>query len=154
MLIKIISVGNKLNQWESKGIEFYTKQLPRNIRIEFINIKSQQNPNYSLNEIIERESKLINSKVLEDDYLIAWDSGGEKISSKDFSNLIFDPQRIKTTISFIIGGSFGLSEDIIKKTNRVLSASLLTFPHKLFRLILVEQIYRAHTIMHNMPYHK
>ena len=57
-------------------------------------------------------------------------------------------------ISFIIGGSFGLSSNILKRSNQILSASLFTFPHKLFRLIIVEQIYRAHTIINNMPYHK
>jgi len=58
------------------------------------------------------------------------------------------------TISFIIGGSFGLSEEIKSKADKIFSASLLTFPHRLFRLILVEQIFRAHTIISNMPYHK
>ena len=63
------------------------------------------------------------------------------------------PKKYKT-ICFIIGGSFGLSQEIKDNSNMVLSASLLTFPHRLFRLILVEQIYRAHTIMNKMPYHK
>ena len=154
MLIKVITIGNKPNQWESKGIEFYTKQLPKNLTIEFVNLKSQQNPSYSLNEILERESDLILSKVLKDDYVISWDSGGEIINSKDFSSFILDCQRSKPNIVFIIGGSFGLSENVKQKSNKVFSASKLTFPHRIFRLLLVEQIYRAHSIISNMPYHK
>ena len=154
MLIKVITIGNKPNQWESKGIEFYTKQLPKNLRIEFVNLKSQQNPSYSLNEILERESDLILSKVLKDDYVISWDSGGEIINSKNFSSFILDCQRSKPNIVFIIGGSFGLSENVKQKSNKVFSASKLTFPHRIFRLLLVEQIYRAHSIISNMPYHK
>ena len=66
MLIKIISIGNKLNSWESECIEYYKKQLPRNFKIEFINLKSQQNPKYSKDEVIMNESKLLMSKISKD----------------------------------------------------------------------------------------
>ena len=69
-------------------------------------------------------------------------------------DFIFNNQESDKTITFVIGGSFGLSSEIKDNSNKVLSASLFTFPHRLFRLILVEQIYRAHTIVNNMPYHK
>jgi Uncharacterized conserved protein len=154
MIIKIISIGNKLNKWESETIDFYLKQLPKNIKVDFVDLKSQQNPNYSIQEVIKKESQLINSKISDKDFVIAWDSSGEQISSKAFSKLIFKNREINNNISFIIGGSFGLSSDILNRSNQILSASLFTFPHKLFRLIIVEQIYRAHTIINNMPYHK
>ena len=154
MLIKIISVGNKLNSWESEYIEYYTKQLPRNFQLEFINLKSHQNPKYSKDEVILNESKLLLSKMSKDDFVVAWDSMGEQINSKKFSNFIKSFKKINQNICFVIGGSFGLSLDIKNSADKVFSASLLTFPHRLFRLILVEQIYRAHTIISNMPYHK
>ena len=153
MIIKIISIGNKLNKWESEAINFYIKQLPKNIRVNFVDLKSQQNPNYSNEEVIQKESELIDSKISNKDFVIAWDSSGEQISSEAFSKLILQNREINN-ISFIIGGSLGLSSNILKRSNQILSASLLTFPHKLFRLIIVEQIYRAHTIINNMPYHK
>ena len=154
MIIKIISIGNKLNKWESENIDFYLKQLPKNIKVDFVDLKSQQNPNYSIKEVIKKESQLINSKISDKDFVIAWDSSGEQVSSKAFSKLIFKNREINNNISFIIGGSFGLSSNILNRSNQILSASLFTFPHKLFRLIMVEQIYRAHTIINNMPYHK
>ena len=154
MIIKIISIGNKLNKWESENIDFYLKQLPKNIKVDFVDLKSQQNPNYSIKEVIKKESQLINSKISDKDFVIAWDSSGEQVSSKAFSKLIFKNREINNNISFIIGGSFGLSSNILNRSNHILSASLFTFPHKLFRLIMVEQIYRAHTIINNMPYHK
>ena len=153
MIIKIISIGNKLNKWESETIDFYLKQLPKNIKVDFVDLKSQQNPNYSNKEVIDKESQLIKSKISDKDFVIAWDRSGEQISSKAFSELIFKHREINN-ICFIIGGSFGLSSNILKRSNQILSASLFTFPHKLFRLIMVEQIYRAHTIINNMPYHK
>ena len=154
MIIKIFTIGNKLNQWESEGIEFYTKQLPKNLEVEFINLKGHQNKSFSINEVIEKESNTIMSKISKDEYTIAWDSSGEKITSESFANFIMDHQRINPNVSFIIGGSFGLSATIKKRSDRVFSASLLTFPHKLFRLLLVEQIYRSYSIINKMPYHK
>ncbi len=154
MIIKIISIGNKLNKRESEAIDFYLKQLPKNIKVDFVDLKSQQNPNYSIKEVVKKESQLINSKISDKDFVIAWDSSGEQISSKAFSKLIFKNREINNNITFIIGGSFGLSSNILNRANQILSASLFTFPHKLFRLIIVEQIYRAHTIINNMPYHK
>ena len=154
MLIRVISVGNKPNQWESKGIEFYIKQLPKNLSIDFINLKSQQNPNFNLNEVLDRESSLILSKISKNDFVISWDLDGDNINSKDFSNFILDCQKLRQKIIFIVGGSFGLSPNVIKRSDKVFSASKLTFPHRIFRLLLVEQIYRAHTIISKMPYHK
>tara|TARA_Y100000746_G_C15252297_1_gene346131 strand:+ start:191 stop:655 length:465 start_codon:yes stop_codon:yes gene_type:complete len=154
MLIRVISVGNKPNQWESKGIEFYIKQLPKNLSIDFINLKSQQNPNFTLNEVLDKESSLILSKISKNDFVISWDLDGDNIDSKDFSNFILDCQKLRQKIIFIVGGSFGLSPTVIKRSDKVFSASKLTFPHRIFRLLLVEQIYRAHTIITNMPYHK
>ena len=154
MLIKIISIGNKLNLWQSQGIEFYTKQLPKNLAIEFIDLKSQQNPNYSIEEVIQKESSLILSKISKNDYVVSWDSSGESMTSKNFSNFILKSQSNMSSILFIIGGSFGLSLEVKQRSNKILSASQFTFPHRLFRLLLVEQIYRAYTIINNMPYHK
>lgn len=154
MKIKIINVGNKLNKWESDGIGYYQKQLPKNIRISFINLKSQQNPNLSKKEILQKEGKQVLSKISRSDYVISWDSTGKQLDSYEFSNFILDSTQSKKEIFFIIGGSHGLSMEVLNRSNQVFSASLLTFPHRLFRLILMEQIYRAFSIMQNKPYHK
>ena len=154
MVIKIISIGNKLNSWESKSIEYYKKQLPRNVNINFINMKTNQNPKFSKSDILKKESEMILTKIIREDYIISWDSKGDQINSEQFSNLIANYQRINKTICFIIGGSFGLSRKIKGLSNKVLSLSSMTFPHKIFKLLLVEQIYRAYSIINKTPYHK
>ncbi len=154
MVIKIISIGNKLNSWESKSIEYYKKQLPRNVNINFINMKTNQNPKFSKSEILKKESEMILTKIIREEYIISWDSKGDQINSEQFSNLIENYQRINKTICFIIGGSFGLSRKIKGLSNKVLSLSSMTFPHKIFKLLLVEQIYRAYSIINKTPYHK
>ena len=154
MNIKIISIANKLNSWESESINFYIKQLPHNFNVEFINLKGQQNPKISKDEALKKESELILSKISKNDYLVSWDQNGDQLNSEDFSRFILNCQQNDTKIIFLIGGSFGLSDDIKNRSNKIFSASLLTFPHRLFRLILMEQIYRANSIITNMPYHK
>ena len=154
MKINIINVGNKLNKWESDGIGYYQKQLPKNIKISFINLKVQQNPNLSKKEILQKEGKQVLSKISRSDFVISWDSTGKQLDSYEFSNFILDSTQSKKEIFFIIGGSYGLSMEVLNRSNQVFSASLLTFPHRLFRLILMEQIYRSFAIMQNKPYHK
>ena len=154
MIIKIISIGNKLNSWESESIYYYKKQLPKNLSIDFINLKSLQNPKLSKEEVIKKESELLLSRITKADFIVSWDINGDEISSEGFSNFISSCQQTNKSISFIIGGSFGLSSEIKKSSDKVFSASSFTIPHRLFRLLLDEQLYRAHTIITNMPYHK
>ena len=154
MNLTIISVGNKPNKWELEGINHYLKQLKNNVRVDFINIKGQQNPKRSTAEVLKLESELITKKIPSDSYLILCDMKGEKMSSRGLSTLFEKLIHQNLKICFVIGGSFGISENLKKKSNKMLSASNFTFPHRLFRIILVEQIYRAISIINNAPYHK
>ena len=154
MNLTIISVGNKPNKWELEGINHYLKQLKNNVRVDFINIKGQQNPKRSTAEVLKLESELITQKIPSDSYLILCDMKGEKISSRGLSTLFKKLIHQNLKICFVIGGSFGISENLKTKSNKMLSASNFTFPHRLFRIILVEQIYRAISIINNAPYHK
>jgi 23S rRNA (pseudouridine1915-N3)-methyltransferase len=154
MNLTIISVGNKPNKWELEGISHYLKQLKNNVRVDFINIKGQQNPKRSTAEVLKLEAELITQKIPSDSYLILCDMKGEKISSRGLSTLFEKLIHQNLKICFVIGGSFGISENLKTKSNKMLSASNFTFPHRLFRIILVEQIYRAISIINNAPYHK
>ena len=86
--------------------------------------------------------------------MISWDSSGDKVDSKEFSKVIENSMTNNLKLCLLIGGSFGLDKNILKNSQRVLSASNFTFPHRLFRIILIEQIYRAFSIINNSPYHK
>ena len=154
MNLSIISVGNKPNKWELEGINHYLKQLKNNIRIDFINIKGQQNPKRSKAEVLKLEADLISQKIPSNSFLILCDIAGEKLSSSGLSKLFEHLMHENLKICFVIGGSFGLSENLKTISNKVLSASDFTFPHRLFRIILVEQIYRAISITNKAPYHK
>ena len=154
MNLTIISIGNKLSPWEIDGVNYYTKQLKDKININFINIKGQQHPKRSIRETIKLESEHIVKKIPDNTYLVSWDLNGNKVSSEKFSKIIETSIINNSKICFIIGGSFGLDKSILKISDRVLSASSFTFPHRLFRIIVIEQIYRAFSIINNKPYHK
>jgi 23S rRNA (pseudouridine1915-N3)-methyltransferase len=154
MNLTIISIGNKLSPWELDGINYYTKQIRNKININFINIKGQQHPKRSIEEVLKLESDYILKKIPDDSFLISWDSSGDKIDSKEFSKVIENSMTNNLKLCLVIGGSFGLDKKILKNSQIVLSASNFTFPHRLFRIILIEQIYRAFSIINNSPYHK
>ena len=154
MNLTIISIGNKLSPWELDGINYYTKQIRNKININFINIKGQQHPKRSIEEVLKLESDYILKKIPDDSFLISWDSSGDKIDSKEFSKVIENSMTNNLKLCLLIGGSFGLDKNILKNSQIVLSASNFTFPHRLFRIILIEQIYRAFSIINKSPYHK
>jgi 23S rRNA (pseudouridine1915-N3)-methyltransferase len=154
MNLNIISIVNKLSTWELDGINYYTKQIRNKININFINIKGQQHPKRSIEEVLKLESDYILKKIPDDSFLISWDSSGDKIDSKEFSKVIENSMTNNLKLCLLIGGSFGLDKNILKNSQIVLSASNFTFPHRLFRIILIEQIYRAFSIINNSPYHK
>ena len=154
MVLSIISVGSKLTSWESSGIDYYSKQFPKNTSLKFIEIKGQQHPKRSNEEVLKIESEMILSKIPSDHFIVSWDSKGELLDSIKFSEFFSESMLNNLKICFVIGGSFGLSKSITDRSDKVFSASYFTFPHRLFRIILIEQIYRAFSIINNAPYHK
>ena len=152
MKFKVHSISSKSQLWEETALEFYKKRLHEHELI-FLNHKhklSSKNPE----ELIQAESRMLLDKVKKIDNAIAWDIKGRSISSNEFADLITDYSMNDHQIEFVIGGSHGLSSEVLDKSNHVISASKLTFPHRLFKIILSEQIYRACSIISNHPYHK
>jgi 23S rRNA (pseudouridine1915-N3)-methyltransferase len=100
------------------------------------------------------EGKLLLDKLPKSAYLCVLDEEGKQVSSKEFSGFLKDKFSNYKSVLFIIGGAFGLSEEIKKRANSKLSLGEMTYPHKLVRLMLIEQLYRAYSIVNNLPYHK
>ena len=108
----------------------------------------------SKEEILKLEENLILDKLSGKGKTIACDMNGENFSSIGFSRVLNNSIEINQDISFVIGGSFGLSRNVLNHADMLLSISSLTFPHRLFKIILIEQIYRSFSIFNNQPYHK
>jgi len=157
--IAIISVGKLKEKYLKMGIEEYSKRLGSYAKIELIEVadeKAPENLSDADMEIVKRkEGERILSKIGADTYVIALAIEGKMKSSEQ---LAADIQSLMTygrsKVAFVIGGSLGLHEDVMKRSDEKLSFSKMTLPHQLMKLVLVEQIYRAFRIMKNEPYHK
>ena len=147
-MIKIVVVG-KLNQkYLETGIEYYQKQISS--KIEFVEVSDEASI-----QGMELEGERILGKIKDTDYVIALAIEGKMVDSVEFSKLLDHITTYQSgDLIFVIGGSFGLSDSVMKRANQKLSFSKMTFPHQMMRLILIEQIYRAFTILKNHPYHK
>ncbi|MDO4395069.1 MAG: 23S rRNA (pseudouridine(1915)-N(3))-methyltransferase RlmH [Mycoplasmatota bacterium] len=144
-MIKIISIGKIKEKYLKDGIEDYLKRITKYHKINLIELPDS-NIDSEGNEII----KYLNNK----DYIISLAIEGTNLSSEELSKKIDNIFITNPNITFIIGGSNGIREDIKKRSNYLLSFSKMTFPHGLFRLILLEQIYRSFKILNNETYHK
>ena len=151
-MIKIITVGSIKEKYLKEAIDEYTKRISKYTNIEIIEVKDEGlvEPNKSL--ILEEEKilKHINDK----DYIITLEIEGKELSSTELASTLDKIQLEASTITFIIGGSYGLSQNIKDKAKLHLSFSKMTFPHQLFRVFLLEQIYRSFKINNNESYHK
>jgi 23S rRNA (pseudouridine1915-N3)-methyltransferase len=157
MKIKIISVGKIKEKYLVNAILEYSKRLTKYCKLELIEVKDEHAPDNLSDKDIEIikdiEGERISSK-LNDEYLIALAIEGNQISSEDLAKKMNDIQTYHSSnICFVIGGSLGLSNNILNKANYKLSFSKMTFPHQLMKVILLEQIYRAFRINNNEPYH-
>ena len=154
MKCKIISISHKPNNWEKQALQFYSKQLPNHYQISYVEVKPFSSNLMNRASVLDAEGTEILKHLDKDAHNILWDRTGKKISSVSFAKLLQDQADHGKNINFIIGGAYGASEMLFKVSHLILSASELTFPHRLFKILLMEQIYRASTIHRNHPYHK
>jgi len=159
MNINIIAVGKIKEKYIQMGIDEFKKRLYRYCSLNIIEVSDEKAPE-SLSDkemeiVKQKEGERILSKIPLNSYVIALAIEGKSLSSEEFSEKI---QSIMidgiNNITFIIGGSLGLSKEVLNKSHFKLSFSKMTFPHQLMRLILLEQIYRGFKIMKGEPYHK
>ena len=153
-MIKIIAVGRIKEKAQVTLIDEYLKRIKPLHKIEVIELNKTKHHDKKVEKIIEDESKRILEKVKDTDWVILLDLKGQNIDSVKLSQHIEKNLNTGKNIAFIIGGSHGVGESIKKRSNFMWQLSAPTFPHQLVRLMLVEQIYRAFTIINKHPYHK
>ncbi len=159
MNIKILCVGKIKEKFYCDAISEYSKRLSKYCNLEIIQVSDEKTPeNASENEVAlikEKEGERILKNIKDRDFVIALAILGKQQDSVAFSKYIENLGITgQSNISFVIGGSLGLSDTVLKRCDYQISFSKMTFPHQLMRVILLEQIYRAMRIMNNEPYHK
>ena len=159
MKIKVVTVGKLKEKYLKDGISEYSKRISRFAKLEMIELADEKTPDKASEsenqKILEIEGQRILSKVGDRDFVIVLAIEGKTFSSEELSKQL-EEASIKgfSTLTFIIGGSLGLSSAVKNRANLSVSFGRLTLPHQLMRLVLVEQIYRAFTIQQGSPYHK
>lgn len=155
MKIRILCVGKIKDKFFRDAVDEYKKRLKAFCDLEIIEIKDEKvTPSVNAEMVVQRENERLLSKMT-GGYFIALDPNGKMLSSEKFADKIGSLINTgKVPITFIIGGSHGLSDKLLKRCDAILSFSPMTFPHQLFRVMLTEQIYRAFTILNHQTYHK
>ena len=151
-MIKIITVGSIKEKYLKDAIEEYMKRLKKYTNIELIEVKDEGLVEEQ--KAISLESEKIKKHLTPKDYIITLEIEGKEYSSTEFAEKLNQIQIENSNIVFIIGGSYGLSNELKQQSKMHLSFSKMTFPHQLFRVLLLEQIYRAFKILNNESYHK
>ncbi|WP_088104578.1 23S rRNA (pseudouridine(1915)-N(3))-methyltransferase RlmH [Halalkalibacter urbisdiaboli] len=159
MNISIITVGKLKEKYLKQGITEYTKRLSAYAKMDIIEVPDEKAPeNLSeadMQQIKQKEGERILSKIGADTHVIALAIEGNMLTSEQLAaNLDKLATYGKSKVAFIIGGSLGLSDEVMKRADDTLSFSKMTFPHQLMRLVLLEQVYRAFRINRGEPYHK
>ncbi len=150
--INLYCVGNLKDKEYISMCEEYKKRISRFANINIIEIK-EKNELGNIDLIIENETKEILNKINSSN-IVLFDVDGDSFSSQKFANFIEKFFNTNSEINFVIGGSYGVSNTLKNNANKKISLSAMTFPHRLFRVMALEQIYRAFTIMNNVSYHK
>ncbi len=159
MKITLITVGKIKEKYLKDAIAEYSKRLSKYCKLEIIEVadeKTPDNASEAMEEIIRvKEAEKILKYVKKDAYVVTLEIQGKELSSEEFAEKI-ERLGIQGTshMIFIIGGSIGLGEGVLGKSDLALSFSKMTFPHQLMRVILLEQIYRSYRIINGEPYHK
>ena len=158
-MIRMIAVGRVKEPWMRDGISEYMKRLKAYEKVEIVEVEDEKAPESNSdkeNEAVKKkEGERILKALKEDEYVILLDLAGREMDSVDLSRKLSSLYTEgHSKIAFVIGGSLGLSPEVIKRADVRWKLSSCTFPHQLCRVIVLEQIYRAFRIMRNEPYHK
>lgn len=156
--INIVCIGKIKEKFFRESIDEYSKRLSKYCKLEILELPDEKIPDKIndsiINEIKEKECNNIINHLKKDSYIIALDLKGKEFSSEEFSRKIDTISMQNSKITFIIGGSLGLTNSLLSMANEKICFSKMTFPHQLIRIFLVEQIYRAFKISNGENYHK
>lgn len=153
--ITVITLGNKMPDWVTQGSNDYAKRFNDGIQLKMIEIPLlRRSKSSDLTRIMEKEATLIKEALPTGARIIALEIEGKTFSSEELAQKITQLQQTSSHLCILIGGPEGLSPEVLKLCNERWSLSKLTLPHPLVRIILLETLYRAWSIINNHPYHK
>ena len=154
MNIYLLAVGTRMPAWITQGFEHYTRRLPRHCSLRLIEIPALNRKQGDPAKIRQAEGDLLLARVPRDCHVVALSEDGREFSTRQLAHSLGEWMQLGRDVAFLVGGADGLDPACVARADDCWSLSALTFPHALVRVIVVEQIYRAWTILNNHPYHR
>jgi len=152
--LTLLSVGDKLPAWANTAVAEYLKRMPREARVELVEIKPEKRAGQSADSIKASEAARLLEKLPSGARLVALDEHGREASTRELADRMARWMADGRDVALIIGGADGLAAGLLEKAEDKLSLSRLTLPHALARVLLAEQLYRAVSLLNNHPYHR
>ena len=154
MRLRVLAVGQKMPAWVDDGVAEYTRRMPKEYTVEWVDILPARRGTGSSQRYREQEGEVILSRLAETDYLVAMDVSGITISTEKIADRFDKWQMQGQHVSIVIGGPDGLDPQVLKRSVEQWSFGRITLPHTLVRIILAEQLYRAWSVQVGHPYHR
>ena len=154
MRITLIESGKTRDAFIREGVELYRSRVSRYVPFRIETLPDLKNSrNLTMKEVMEKEGQILLKRLKPDNYVILLDERGQEFQSISFAEYLNSLEGTVNQLDFVIGGPYGFSEEVYKRANALLSLSRLTFSHQLVRVVFMEQLYRAFTILKGEPYH-
>lgn len=154
MKLTLLSVGDKLPAWANAAVAEYLKRMPREARVELVEIKPEKRAGQSADSIKAIEATRLLDKLPAGARLLALDEHGREVTTRELADLMARWMAEGRDVALVIGGADGLAASLLDRAEAKLSLSRLTLPHALARVLLAEQLYRAISLLNNHPYHR
>ena len=155
MKITLLSLGHKMPAWVEEAFHTYNNRLPNHLKIQALELAAvSRQKGLSVPQIKAQEAALLNKHLSTNQIQVALDEGGKAVTTQAVAQQLDQWQMSGQDVSIIIGGADGLDASILQQAHQRWSLSRLTFPHQLVKVIVAEQLYRAHSLLSNHPYHR
>ena len=154
MRVRVIAVGTRMPSWVRSACEEYLTRLRGSLAVALTEIEPASRRSYDASQSIAREGERLLAALLPADHVIALDERGRELTTRELATWLDSRMQQGEDLAFLIGGPDGLAPEVLARSNFTLALSRLTLPHALARVLLAEQLYRAHSILTNHPYHR
>jgi len=152
--IRVIAIGSRMPGWVREAVDDYLKRFSASLRVSIIEIEAGNRAGGNARRAIEVEGERLLAALRKDEYVVALDEHGTQMTTRQVATWMDGHMREARDVALLIGGPDGFAPEVLARANYKWALSKLTFPHALVRVVLAEQLYRAHSLLKNHPYHR
>jgi len=152
--VRLIAVGSRMPKWVREAYEDYITRLSSGLKVALVEIEPGQRSGGDTARAMQTEGQKLLAALRKDEYVVALDEHGSEMTTRELAAWLKTRMQDGRDVAFLVGGPDGFAREVLERSDFKWSLSRLTFPHALVRVVLAEQLYRAHTVLSNHPYHR